>query len=287
MRRLLITAIALVLALAAAGASGLFDNQLAALGAGGLLHPMRVPARHSAPANCSDEVFKGFEVDLTGWRCNGIGVRRGTVVYLHGVADTRTSALDVIRRFVPRGFDVVAYDSRAHGSSTGEFCTYGFYEKEDLRLVIDTLEPGPVVLIGSSLGAAVALQHAARDRRVTAVIAAETFSDLRTIASERAPTFFTDAVVARAIDFAERRARFVVDDVSPVRAAADIAAPVLLVHGEADVDTPPAHSERVLAALNGPKRLILVPRATHNQSLRPETWQAIDTWLTDVMRRQD
>jgi dipeptidyl aminopeptidase/acylaminoacyl peptidase len=41
-----------------------------------------------------------------------------------------------------------------------------------------------------------------------------------------------------------------VDDVSPVRAAARITVPVLLIHGAADVETPPAHSERVRAALS-------------------------------------
>ena len=72
---------------------------------------------------------------------------------------------------------MIAYDSRAHGDSQGDACTYGFFEKEDLHRVIDTLGPGPVVLIGTSLGAAVALQEAADDRRVSAVVAAETFSD--------------------------------------------------------------------------------------------------------------
>ena len=279
-RRSLMAAILIALVIYA---SGVVPSRLVAAGAGGLLHPMRVVSVHPPPAGCSDEVFTGFEVTLAGWRCPANGARRGSVIYLHGVADNSGSAVTVIDRFVGRGFDVVAYDSRAHGSSTGEFCTYGFYEKEDLRLVIDTLEPGPVVLIGASLGGAVALQHAARDRRVTAVVAAETFSDLRTIAAERAPSFFTDAVIARALALAERIARFRVDDVSPLRAAEDIKAPVLLVHGADDVDTPPAHSQRVLARLHSPNRLILVPHAGHNGSLRPEVWDAIDAWLTEVL----
>src|SRR6185436_14421434 len=112
---------------------------------------------------------------------------RGTIVYLHGVADNHSSAAGVIRRFLPRGFLVIAYDSRAHGDSDGAACTYGFYEKADLRRVIDALPPGPVALIGTSLGAAVAVQAAAGDSRVTTVVAAETFSDLRTVATERAP----------------------------------------------------------------------------------------------------
>ena len=139
------------------------------------------------------------------------------------------------------------------------------------------------MLIGTSLGAAVGLQEAAGDARVSAVVAAETFSDLRTVATERAPFFFTAGIVGRAIELAEQQGRFQVDAVSPVAAAAAIGIPVLLVHGAADAETGPDHSRRVLAALAGPKRLILVPAAGHNQSLRGEVWDEIEQWLEGVL----
>src|SRR4029078_372346 len=125
-------------------------------------------------------------------------------------------AIGVIARYLPRGYDVVAYDSRAHGESTGEFCTYGVYERADLRRVIDGLGGGPVILIGTSLGAAVALEEAADDARIAAVVAAETFRDLRTVARERAPRVMTEDMIGRAFASAERMARFQVDDASPV-----------------------------------------------------------------------
>jgi pimeloyl-ACP methyl ester carboxylesterase len=104
------------------------------------------------------------------------------------------------------------------------------------------------------------------------------------VATERAPFFFTAGVIDRAFRLAEEQARFQVDDVSPVQAAAHIKVPVLLVHGASDVDTPPAHSQRVFAALTGPKRLILVPGAAHNGSLRSEVWAAIEGWLDEVVQ---
>jgi pimeloyl-ACP methyl ester carboxylesterase len=219
-------------------------------------------------------------VALRGWVCVPAGPSRGPIVFRHGIADHRDSAAGVIARFRPRGFRVVAYDSRAHGESGGDACTYGFYEKEDLRRVIDTLPPAPVVLIGTSLGAAVALQEAAADARVSAIVAAETFSDLRTVATERAPLVFTRTAIERAFRLAESQAHFRVDDVSPQRAAGRIAVPVLLIHGAADTDTPPAHSERVRAALKGPSQLILVPGAHHNESLSGrEIWTIIESWI--------
>lgn len=251
-------------------------SQLPAYGAGALLHPARRRVTGARPPTCQDETFDGEGLELRGWRCRASGTRRGTLVYLHGVGDNRTSAAGVIDRFGKRGFDVIAYDSRAHGDSPGDICTYGFFEKRDLFRVLDTVDAGPIVLIGTSLGAAVALQEAALDTRVTAVIAAETFSDLRTVATERAPFFFTPGTIARAFRLAEEQGRFEVDAVSPEAAARAIRIPVLLVHGATDVDTPLDHSRRVLAALAGPKRLILVPGAGHNESLRGEVWDEID-----------
>src|ERR1700674_2142429 len=96
---------------------GVATRQLPALGAGGLLHPARYRVVVGAPETCDDASFSGARVVLEGWRCHASGHRRGMLVYLHGVADNRTSAAGVVQRFGPRGFDVVAYDSRAHGES--------------------------------------------------------------------------------------------------------------------------------------------------------------------------
>jgi pimeloyl-ACP methyl ester carboxylesterase len=159
----------------------------------------------------------------------------------------------------------------------------GFYEKQDLARVLDSVEARPIVLMGVSLGAAIALQAAADDARIDAVVAAESFSDLRTIATERAPFFLPPAVVQAAFEAAERQARFTIDAVSPELAAARIRVPVMLIHGALDVETPPAHSQRIFAALGGPKKLMIVDGAGHNQSLTPAVWMEIERWLDALL----
>jgi pimeloyl-ACP methyl ester carboxylesterase len=264
-------------------ALGMLTTQVPSLGAGGLLHPARRPVAGPPPATCQTATFAGEGVSLRGWQCRASTVRRGTLIYLHGVADNRMSGAGLVNRFGKRGLDVVAYDSRAHGESDGEMCTYGFFEKQDLSRVLDTVVPGPIVLVGTSLGAAVALQTASEDPRVTAVGAAEVFSELRTVVSDRAPFFLTSGLISQAIRLAERRGDFEADAVSPILAAPKITVPVLLVHGESDVHTPPEHSRRVFAALRGERRLIIVPRARHNDSLRGEVWSAIENWVDNVL----
>jgi hypothetical protein len=249
-------------------------------GAAALLHPSRTPVTAPPPLPAETVEIAGDGVSLKGWLFRASGERRGTIVYLHGVTDNRTSVAGVARRYVPRGYDVLAYDSRAHGQSTGDACTYGYYEKRDLAKAIDFLQVPTVSVMGASLGAAVALQAAADDARITRVVAIATFSDLRTVARERAPFIASAANIRDALAMAEQQARFVVDEVSPVNAAARLSIPVLLLHGTADRETPPAHSQRVYQALRGPKHLLLLAGSGHAVRLDEATWRVIDQWLT-------
>ena len=280
MRRSAILVGALMLLVAGA----FVTSQAPSWAADALIHPWRSDVGGNVPSGCAESAFDGEGLTLRGWYCRtAAGTPRATVIYLHGIADTRTSAAGVIARLLPRGFDVVAYDSRAHGRSDGSMCTYGFYEKADLRKVIDATGSDRIVLIGMSLGAAVALQEAAGDPRVRAIVAADTFSDLRTVARERAPRIMPAFSVREAFAVAEARGHFRVDDVSPLRAAAHIMAPVLLLHSADDGETRPDHSRRVFDALTGSKRLILVAGARHSQSLRADVWPAIDAWLDEAL----
>jgi len=256
----------------------------ASWGAGALLHPYRRHVTRARPAGAEDLEVRNGGVTLRGWRFRHSGPARGTVIYLHGSADNRTSGIFAAEHYVPRGFDVIVYDSRAHGESEGDACTYGYYEKQDLQRVIDTASVQPIVVIGVSLGAAVALQAAAIDPRIATVVGIATFSDLRTVATERAPSFASKGEVEAAFRLAESTARFRVADVSPVASAPAIGVPVLLVHGQEDRETPPAHSQRVFAALGEPKRLLLVPGVGHNDGLSRDVWSTIDAWIDRAVR---
>jgi len=248
--------------------------------ANALLHPPR-RAVTQKPSRAFEAVqFDGAGVPLKGWWFRAAAPKRGTVVYLHGVADNRGSGIGIAEHFVARGFDVIAYDSRAHGESGGDACTYGYYEKQDLKRVLDGVETRPVILFGISLGGAVALQAAADDARIAAVIAVSTFSDLRTVGSERTPFFASKGNIAEAFRMAEQEAKFRADDVSPMAAAARITAPVFLVHGARDDETPPAHSQRIFAALpEAKRRLVLVAGAAHGNALTADVWRQVDAWL--------
>lgn len=266
--------VALVAALATPGCMP------AEMGANMILHPWRRPLADSPSLAHQEIAFRSDGLRLRGWLFPTTAPRRGLIVYLHGIADNRRGAVGIASRFGPKGYDVLAYDARAHGQSDGEVCTYGFYEKRDISAALDAIHARDAILFGSSLGAAVALQAAPDEPRVLGVIAQSAFSDLATIVLERAPWFVTGGEVREAEAFAERKASFHVADVSPVAAAARIRVPVLLIHGTADRETRPEHSQRIYAALTSPKKLVLVPAAGHNDVLAKEdVWRTIVQWV--------
>ena len=250
----------------------------ASWGADALLHPPRRRVSQ-APKQKFEDVTFDVGIKLRGWRFRTELPRKGTVVYLHGLSDNRGSSTPIAAHFTARGFDVVAYDGRAHGDSGGDVCTYGFYEKQDLRRVLDQLDGGPIVVFGSSLGAGIALQAAAIDDRIKLVVAVAPISDLKSAAIERAPFFASRANIEKAFRIAEQLGKFRLDDVSPAAAAAKVRAPVIVIHGAADDQTPPVHGQRVFAALAGPKKLVMVPGAGHFDVLTADAWKQIDDWI--------
>jgi pimeloyl-ACP methyl ester carboxylesterase len=254
-------------------------------GANAILHPSRRPVAARPDLAFEELSFANGEVTLKGWIFRATAPRRGWIVYLHGIADNRQSAIGFARRFVPQGYDVLAYDGRAHGESTGTAVTYGVLEKRDLLSALDAAHVDRAVLFGCSLGASVALQAAPLDPRIAGVVAQSPFADLRSIVFERKPWIATRGEAERALALAGKRGGFDVDEASVLRAAPRIAVPVLLIHGANDRATSPAHSQRIFEALAGPKQLLLVPGAGHDDTLAAsETWQSIETWLERIGR---
>ena len=75
--------------------SGFVVSQLPSWAADGLLRPARRHVRMGAPVGCDGRTFAGAGVTLRGWYCHADGHTRGTIVYLHGIADNRTSATGI------------------------------------------------------------------------------------------------------------------------------------------------------------------------------------------------
>lgn len=248
-----------------------------------ILEPKRHPAQAAAEPHHLEVAFPGEGVELRGWLFPAEGPSLGTVIYLHGRNQNREGSAAVARRLVPLGYDVLAYDSRAHGTSGGEYTTFGYFEKRDVSRAIDFLGADRVVLAGVSLGAAVAIQSAAEDPRVAGVVAISSFSSLEAVVRDRLPSFIPDGQIRRAFRAVERRANIRVKEVDAVAAARHIDVPVLLLHGSLDRFTRVEHAERIYGALRGQRDLVEIAGAGHGNVLESDqAWDAILGWFASL-----
>lgn len=201
---------------------------------------------------------------------------KGTILYLHGVADCKIDGIPLAKFLHDHHFNVVLYDSRRHGESDGKFCTYGYYEKHDLIKIINYLESrsdihlGKMGVFGTSMGAAVALQCAAIDKRITAVVAENSFATLRTIFDDyqkrmiKLPFHYLRNLV---IKRSEWLAQFKASDVSPLDAVAKIHIPLLFIYGTGDKLINYKYSIMLFENTDDPKELFPIQGAAHN-----DTW---------------
>jgi alpha-beta hydrolase superfamily lysophospholipase len=196
---------------------------------------------------------------------------KATIIYLHGVGDNKISGLLLAKVFHKNNFNVMLYDSRAHGESGGKYCTYGYYEKHDVQIAIyEALKKFPkckIGVFGTSMGAAVALQAASIEPRISAVVAEASFATLRQITVDyqkrllRLPWHFLRNI---AMKRSEIIAHFKHREVSPIDAVKNIHVPILFIHGKDDTFIKYQYSEELYAAANEPKELCLIEKAHHS-----------------------
>ena len=92
------------------------------------------------------------------------GEREGSgpaVVLLHGLTATRRYVLMGSRYLARHGYELVGFDARGHGLSTGPEDP-ARYEYEDLAADLEAVVEEPVVLVGNSMGGATATLFALR-----------------------------------------------------------------------------------------------------------------------------
>jgi len=153
---------------------------------------------------------------------------------------------------------VILLDLRGHGRSAGE-STLGWHEVLDVAAAVDwarALGYRRVVTLGFSLGAAVALRHAALCGGIERVAAVSGPGQwyFRGTPKMRFLHHVVLSAPGRLAARAVRRTRISANQwseplpIDPVAAASTIAVPLLVVHGERDELFPPSHAERIGAA---------------------------------------
>jgi pimeloyl-ACP methyl ester carboxylesterase len=217
---------------------------------------------------------RGGDLRLEGWFLAGGAA--GSVVFVHGIGSNRAGddALAIGKELVGRGYDVLLFDLRGHGSSEGGRLSGGYFERADVLGAFDYLlsrgeRPERIALLGLSLGAATALMAAAEEPRIEAVIADSPYARASDLIAEEAArrTPIPRGVVPVFLPGANLIARtfygFDLGDLQPVRAVTRLNYPILLIHGEADKRIPARQSELILARAHPESERWTLPGVGH------------------------
>ena len=233
------------------------------------------PVPELEPTQDKLTTFIGFEgVDITANIKEPLdGNRRGSLLLIHGIAGNYRHYDPIVPKLNALGYQTIAINLRSHGSSSGDYCTFGVKEHKDLKLIIDSLKASGLVsdnlgIWGHSLGGAVSLQVLANEERLRFGIVESTFSDFQTIVNAYQENYMGFEFETMANYLCERActlADFTPEAASPKNIVGNIKQPILLVHGDADkkIDIEHAHTNfAALGSLN--KKLHIQPGAGHD-----------------------
>jgi len=251
-----------------------------------------------------DIVFRprGGGPDLSGWLIPAPGksvqesiAESPWVVTVHGFGTNRTDPsvglIGLARDLSAFGYAIVMFDARACGRSGGSSGSVGYYERLDLLGALDMLSrrgvtPSRTVIMGFSLGAAVALLVGSVPGNCAAIVADSPFADLRLTIRHTSTGLLRSLVVFHPGMKLAARTLFGIDidELSPAKALAASDVPCLVIHGGRDKYVPRDHAALLARALaaspagarNGGRQLWEVPEAGHVQAYRTERGAYVD-----------
>lgn len=197
------------------------------------------------------------------------------IVFAHGFYNNKDVYLfrKLILHF-SEYFDVIAFDFRGHGKSTGLF-RWTAREEKDLEAVVDYAKEQKyerVGVIGFSLGAAIALISASRKRDIHSVIAvsppydfwkinyqfwkSEMWQDLKLNLGRKG----LGKHILPGNPFEKKtRPIDIVDKIAPT--------PVFFVHGQDDWLIDPRHSKMLFERAKDPKEILIIPKTGHAERI--------------------
>jgi len=215
---------------------------------------------------------------LRAWLLKGTD-SRALVVYFHGNGGNLSIWAPIVSDLSRHGFDVLAFDYRGYGLSTGRPTESGVYRDADAVLdYVSTTNTGsqgrPIVYWGRSLGTAVAAYAASR-RRPDGVILEAGFPDARAIVRSSPVLAFLSMFSTYRFPTAEH--------------LAGVDTPALVLHGDADGVIPFALGRALFERLKGDKTFVAIPGGDHNDAKPVDErvyWGAVDAFTRKIAARR-
>ena len=213
-----------------------------------------------------------------------------TVILVHGWNRNLERLVPYIKQLYGKGYNLLAFDSRNHGSSDPDGYSSMLKFAEDIFASVDFLKTRPcadnnrVGVIGLSIGGAASIYASAHDKRIKKVITVGAFANPEDImASEFKKRKVPYPLVWLFLKFVQFRIKVSFDEIAPVNNIKKPEAEILLVHGTNDDVVPYTEAEKLLSASDKEKvQLLTLPGSAHsNCHEHPAFWEKIENFLND------
>ena len=188
------------------------------------------------------------------------------VIYLHGNCSSRVESLSTVRLLLSSNITLFSFDFSGCGQSEGEYISLGWYEREDLKTVIEYLRGTETVatigLWGRSMGAVTALLYADRDPSIGGMLLDSPFSSLKLLAEElcRKHTKVPGFVLSMALKFVRKtiknKASFDILELTPIKNVENCFIPALFGVADQDDFIDPHHGQDLYDKYSGDKNII-------------------------------
>jgi pimeloyl-ACP methyl ester carboxylesterase len=211
---------------------------------------------------------------LSGWLFKHANDHGRAVLFLHGWGSHKRHMLRDYLRWLAARYTVVAFDFSNHGESPEGITTLGVREVPEAAMALRWLRAHgyhSVGVLGTSMGGAIAINLAAREPLVKAVVTDGAFARPDNLAYGHFASHgypFPGLLASSTARWLAWRTGADLGSVAAVKHVAAIAPrPLLLIHGSADHVILPSNANELFAAAREPKALWLVPKADHMSEL--------------------
>ena len=218
------------------------------------------------------------------------------VIYLHGNSSSRCEAYAEVKYLLPKNICLFSFDFCGCGKSEGDYISLGYYEKDDVKCIIEYLQKskkvGKIALWGRSMGAVTAIMYASEHPEdISALVLDSGFYSLKKLIYElvkskvNLPDFLIEQVLKKVKETIKEKAGFQLELLETFLYAKNCKTPAFFCHGEDDNFVNQDHCKNLFNDYQGEKKIKIV-KGKHNtarpKDLKVEIVSFLEKYIKDI-----
>ncbi|MFH1541011.1 MAG: alpha/beta hydrolase [Elusimicrobiota bacterium] len=206
-----------------------------------------------------------------------------TIIICHGWGANLADVLPSTVFLLKKNFNLLYFDFRNHGKSSGNVSSFGKLESIDVTTIIEYLtkeKPNfskKIGIYGISMGGSVAILAVAQNEKISAVVVDSPFSSFNYIVARYAKLFYKIPkypLVPITFLFVKMRLGFDPNDFSAIRYVEKISPrPIFFIHGANDKRIPVSEGKKLYDMADSPKEFWQVVDANHIESYSKDPFE--------------